>query len=272
MISWCLYINKVLCFQHSWSIAMSFLISWGTGLFLDTSICSHDALMDLLQIEAAPGFIADDVSTDIQPAHWKLLVSWMYETCSHLKANPSVFPMAVLLLSKRLDLAYVDKESYQKQAATAIFIASKVHDYHHVRAQHITRCCGSYFSSQELLNEELNFLHMLNYRLLIPSPCEFLGCFLSVLLPTIQNCWQNLVEDFTHIIARVFSQRLFLRRRPSLISAAALLVALKNIHTSPTDLEFIENKLSALIRVSVLDLIKETQTITYLPPLEKIDG
>lgn len=79
---------------------MSFLVSNGNGFFLDTSMCSHEALMDLLQLEAAPGFIPDNISTDIQEAHWRLLVSWMYEACSAFKVNPSVFQLAVLLLKK----------------------------------------------------------------------------------------------------------------------------------------------------------------------------
>lgn len=251
---------------------MSFLVSNGNGFFLDTSMCSHEALMDLLQLEAAPGFIPDNISTDIQEAHWRLLVSWMYEACSAFKVNPSVFQLAVLLLKKRMDVSYIDKKNYQIQAATSIFIASKLHDYQHIRVKHLTFYCGSYFATKELLEEELNFLQMLNHKLLTPLPCEFLSCFMVAILPTLKDSWLKIVEEFTILIARVLCQSTLLRHRPSLLSAAALIIVLENIATTSTDLEEIKYRLSILIRVSVLELDKETQVISDLPPLQKIDG
>ena len=150
----------------------------------------------------------------------RLLVDWVLKTFS---LEPESHYLAVSIVDRYSSLVQITVEEYHMVGVTAIFIASKYHEVDRPCPciEDLVHLCGGLYTRQDILDMEVRMLNTLNFRISVALGCSFVGRFLDIAKAGELACHAS-----RYYMDRVFIEKYYLCRRPSLFAATAVLLSL----------------------------------------------
>jgi G2/mitotic-specific cyclin 2 len=159
---------------------------------------------------------------------WKMrsvLIDWLVEVHWKLKLLPETLFLTVNLIDRFLTLRSVSLAKFQLVGITATLIASKYEEILSPSVSNFVYLSDGSYDEQEILNAECYMLNSLQFVLSSPNPYVFLRRISKADNYDVQT--RTLSKYF---LETMLLEPLFLKFRPSQLSAASILLARKMLN------------------------------------------
>lgn len=197
----------------------------------DDDIYRH-LLRNETRFVANPNYMLE-IQRDIQHSMRSILIDWLVEVGSEYQLSRQTLYLTVNYIDRLLSKISVDRSKLQLVGITAMFIASKYEQLCPPRVDDFVYISDNTYTREEVLQLEGVFLHYLGFNLTAPTPYEFFRRYTSVVAMTTQG------KHLTHfLMERLLQESNYMRYRPSVITAAAMFLALYALKQQPWSREF----------------------------------
>nr|XP_023695600.1 G1/S-specific cyclin-D2-like [Paramormyrops kingsleyae] len=183
------------------------------------------------------------------------LANWTLQVCSEHGSVDAVFPLAISLLDRYLSQSFSLPISPLCLTAACILLASKLADEKAVGADALCTAARFAFLPQHLRDMEIIVLASLHWDITAVTPQDFLPHFLSALRDragTLGGDTESLRSFLrarsSTLAALCVCQSQFLGTRPSVIAAAALNCALRELGLQRVQLDRMTSTLAGLCK------------------------
>merc|ERR1719499_1998565 len=161
--------------------------------------------------------------TDINSRMRAVLVDWLVEVHAGFRLKQETLFLAVNLLDRYLASAHVERSRLQLVGVVSLFVAAKFEEVCPPPVRRLAYMTAGAYTVEEIMNFECLFLAKLNFKILVPTAAQFLDIM-------VQECK---VDSKTTDLAYYALELAMLetapwRHHPSLLAAAALLIAAKS--------------------------------------------
>merc|ERR1719499_2499796 len=161
--------------------------------------------------------------SDINSRMRAILVDWIIEVHFGFRLRKETLFLAVNLLDRYLSVSTIDRSRLQLVGVVALLVASKFEEMRPPQVRRLAYMTAGAYTVEEIMNFECLFLAKLNFKILVPTAAQFLDIM-------VQECK---VDSKTTDLAYYALELAMLetapwRHHPSLLAAAALLIAAKS--------------------------------------------
>ena len=100
----------------------------------------------------------ETIQNDIKPYMRKIVVGWMMEVCDEENVYKLVFPLAVYILDKFLQVNRITRNVFQLVACVCLFISSKVFNVVAISAERLVLYSDNSITIENLIVSRMNFV------------------------------------------------------------------------------------------------------------------
>ena len=181
--------------------------------------------------------------TQITPIMRAILINWIVEAHLKFKLHPETLYLTVNILDRYLSRVRVDRHRLQLVGATALLIASKYEEVYPPEIRDLIDKTGDAYSHREFLDMEDCILNTLGFQFSGPTAYPFLVrfLFLTDATPTMRDAAHYYLE-------RVLQDYDYVAKRPSLVAAAAVCLALN--HPQIRQKNHLDEELPGVVRTT----------------------
>ncbi|XP_048869690.1 G1/S-specific cyclin-D2-like isoform X1 [Brienomyrus brachyistius] len=183
------------------------------------------------------------------------LTNWTLQVCGEHGSADSVFPLAISLLDRYLSQSFSLPISPLCLTAACVLLASKLADEEAVSAEALCMAARFAFLPQHLRDMEIIVLASLHWDITAVTPQDFLPHFLSALRDRTGTLGRDTARLRSVLRARCSTlaalcicDSQFLGTRPSVIAAAALNCALRELGVQRVQLDRMTSTLAGLCK------------------------
>ena len=164
-----------------------------------------------------------DRQDDINEKMRAILIDWLVEVHMKFRLVPESLYLCVQLIDRYCSVADVPRTKLQLVGVTALLVACKHEEIWPPEVRDCVYITDRAYDRQEVLDMEQTILRVLKWKISKPTAYPFLDRFLCL----------TEASDMTRHAASYYMERTlqeheFLKYRPSLVSAAAVVLALNN--------------------------------------------
>ena len=161
---------------------------------------------------------------DINEKMRAILVDWLIEVHHKFKLLPETLFLTINLIDRYLEKQVIHRTKLQLVGVTAMLIASKYEEIYAPEVRDFVYITDKAYDKQEILKQEYELLSQLDFNVCTPSSFRFLERFSKVAGLDLKQF--NLAR---YLIELPLIEYRMLKYTPSLLSSAALFLALKII-------------------------------------------
>lgn len=160
---------------------------------------------------------------DINSKMRAILVDWLIEVHMKFRLVPDTLYLCINIIDRYCDIVKVQRNKLQLVGVTALLIACKYEEIYPPEVRDCVFITDRAYRREEVLAMEQDILGRLNYRISVPTAYPFVQRFLSLAKasPLTRHAANYYME-------RTLQEHDLLRFRPSLLSAASVILALSN--------------------------------------------
>eukprot|EP00586_Coscinodiscus_wailesii_P008525 CAMPEP_0172523894 /NCGR_PEP_ID=MMETSP1066-20121228/293900_1 /TAXON_ID=671091 /ORGANISM="Coscinodiscus wailesii, Strain CCMP2513" /LENGTH=477 /DNA_ID=CAMNT_0013306991 /DNA_START=1016 /DNA_END=2449 /DNA_ORIENTATION=- len=153
----------------------------------------------------------------------KILIDWLVVVHMKFRMLPPTLHLCINLIDRYCSMIHVKRGKLQLVGITALMIAGKYEEIDIPDVDEYVQLCDKAFEKKELLNMERDMLQRLRYKITVPTAYPFLQRFLHLVK----------ASQLTRFVSNYYMEKAlhdheFLRYRPSILSASAVILALNN--------------------------------------------
>jgi len=192
------------------------------------------------------------VQSHIAPHMRKIVTDWMLEVCEDQQCKPEVFFLSINYLDRFLSKVNIQKNQFQLCASVCILLASKFSQVVPVSTDKLVIYTDSSVTAQELRQWEMKILNVLQWELSSVTTHSFLQHYihgLGAIVGSKANI-HKIVSQTESIAAMAATEYAFISAKQSVLAAAALSVAVKEVFEDEKESEEIIQRLAELIKCS----------------------
>jgi len=160
---------------------------------------------------------------DINARMRAILIDWLVEVHMKFRLVPDTLYLCVNIIDRYCSLVQVARNKLQLVGVTALFIASKYEDIYPPEVRECVFMTDKAYQKQEIIKMEKDILNRLRFKITVPTAFPFLKRFLHL-----SNASALTSNAANYYMERTLQEHDMLRYRPSLVSAAAVILALNN--------------------------------------------
>ncbi|KAF0910823.1 hypothetical protein E2562_004790 [Oryza meyeriana var. granulata] len=108
-----------------------------------------------------------------------VLVDWMAEVACGFNLRDEILHLAVSYVDRFLSREVISRDKLQLLGATALFVAFKYEDSHHGSARIFSASTANTYTTQQVVEMEVDILRILNHEVGSPTVITFLRRFLT---------------------------------------------------------------------------------------------
>jgi len=160
---------------------------------------------------------------DINAKMRAILVDWLVEVHMKFRLNPETLYLCINIIDRYCNLVNIARSKLQLVGVTALLIACKYEEIYPPEVRDCVYITDRAYQRQEVLDMEQDILNRLRFKITVPTPYPFLQRFLTL----------TKASQLTRFAAQYYTERTLqeydvLKFRPSLVCAAAVILALNN--------------------------------------------
>ena len=195
---------------------------------------------------------------DINEKMRSILVDWLIEVHFKFKLLPETLFITINLIDRYLEKTEIKRQRLQLLGVTAMWIACKYEEIYAPEIKDFVYITDNAYEQKDILDLEYEVLRTLEFNVTTPSPFRFLERYAKLIdvdPKTFNLAW--------YLIELPLIEYKMLKYKPSLISSAALFVALKIQKKEVRWNEKMTNLNSFNIRLNRKNSINHTNILTY---------
>jgi cyclin B len=154
---------------------------------------------------------------DIDERMRAILIDWLVEVHKKYKLQPVTLFTTVSLVDRYLALTSVRRRRLQLVGVAAMLIAAKVEEIHPPEVKDFTYITDNSYTSQELLNAEVDMLNALDFKVVVPTAIHFLD-----FLARANGCSDQHRELARYLVDLSLLDVKMLRHRPAQLVGSAI--------------------------------------------------
>jgi G2/mitotic-specific cyclin-B, other len=185
---------------------------------------------------------------DINEKMRAILVDWLIEVHHKFKLLPETLFLTINLIDRYLEKQVIHRTKLQLVGVTAMLIASKYEEIYAPEVRDFVYITDKAYDKQEILKQEYELLSQLDFNVCTPSSFRFLERFAKV--AGLEQKQFNLAR---YLIELPLIEYRMLKYNPSLLSSAALFLALKIIPKHRETEDFDANGEAIRVRLPAWD-------------------
>mmetsp|Transcript_6726 Transcript_6726/g.7297 ORF Transcript_6726/g.7297 Transcript_6726/m.7297 type:complete len:478 (+) Transcript_6726:159-1592(+) len=161
--------------------------------------------------------------TDINSKMRAILVDWLVEVHMKFRLVPETLYLCINIIDRYCSQVKVKRAKLQLVGVTALLLACKYEEIYPPEVRDCVYITDSAYDRDEVLNMEQDIVHKLGFRITVPTAYPFLQRFLNIVKAS--SLIKHAASYYTE---RTLQEHDLLRFRPSLICAAAVVLAINN--------------------------------------------
>lgn len=160
---------------------------------------------------------------DINAKMRAILVDWLVEVHMKFRLVPETLYLCINIIDRYCNLVNIARSKLQLVGVTALLIACKYEEIYPPEVRDCVYITDRAYQRQEVLDMEQDILNRLRFKITVPTSYPFLQRFLNL----------TKASQLTRFAAQYYTERTLqeydvLKFRPSLVCAAAVILALNN--------------------------------------------
>ena len=112
------------------------------------------------------------VQPNITEVDRKLIIKWMVHIIDSFDLSQYTLHLSIILLDKYLSVQLIEAKNFKAVAVTCIVLASKIEEQESIGIGAVINICDNMYSTDELINMELDILNKLNYNMYHQTICN----------------------------------------------------------------------------------------------------
>ena len=187
--------------------------------------------------------------TNIKPHMRKIVTDWMLEVCEDQQCQSEVFFLAVNYLDRFLSRVNIKKTQFQLLASVCMLLASKFYDVAPMKSEQLVIYTDNTVSVLELREWEIFVLSALQWELSAATAHSFIQHFCNKI-----NNDSNVRSQAETIAAQAATDYHFITTKQSVIAAAALAAALKELNSNSSEVLNLLKVVSSYIKTDLKEI------------------
>ena len=152
-----------------------------------------------------------------------ILVDWLVEVHMKFRLVQETLYLCVNIIDRYLSLVQVRRPKLQLVGVTALLLACKYEEIFPPEVRDCVYITDRAYTRQEILDMEREIVGKLEFKMTVPTACNFLQRFLHIVKA--KSCMKFAAAYY---LDRTLQDGYFLKYRPSLIAAAAVSLAINH--------------------------------------------
>lgn len=161
--------------------------------------------------------------SDINAKMRAILVDWLVEVHMKFRLVPETLFLCINIIDRYCSQVKIKRAKLQLVGVTALLIACKYEEIYPPEVRDCVYITDSAYQREEVLDMEQDIVHKLGFRITVPTAFPFLHRFLKLI-----NASPLVKHAASYYLERTLQEHDMLRYRPSLICAAAIVLAVNN--------------------------------------------
>ena len=195
------------------------------------------------------------VQSHIAPHMRKIVTDWMLEVCEDQQCQPEVFFLSVNYLDRFLSTVNIKKNQFQLCASVCILLASKFSQVVPITTEKLVIYTDNSVTVEELRQWEIKILNVLQWELSSVTTHSFLEHFIPGLSLSSKVNIPKVRRHAETIAALAATEYQFILAKDSVIAAAALAAAGKELVNDQTEAEEMVECLAAKMKCSTREIL-----------------
>ncbi|KAL7551788.1 hypothetical protein ACHAWF_014984 [Thalassiosira exigua] len=164
-----------------------------------------------------------DRQEDINEKMRAILVDWLVEVHMKFRLVPETLYLCVHIIDRYCSIADIPRSKLQLVGVTALFLACKHEEIYPPEVRDCVYITDRAYDRQEVLDMEQTILRVLDWKISLPTAYPFLDRFLGLVRAS-----EMTRHAAAYYLERTLQEHDLLDYRPSLVCAAAVVLALNN--------------------------------------------
>uniref|UniRef100_A0A7S1VC62 G2/mitotic-specific cyclin-B3 n=1 Tax=Grammatophora oceanica TaxID=210454 RepID=A0A7S1VC62_9STRA len=153
----------------------------------------------------------------------EILIDWLVEVHTKFRLFPQTLYLAVNILDRYCSKVQVERNKLQLVGVTALLLACKYEEIYPPEIRDCVYMTDRSYTRQSVLDMEQSIVASLQFRLTVPTGYAFLQRFLLILGAT-----DLMKHAASYYMERSLQEYSLVERRPSLVAAASVCLAINN--------------------------------------------
>jgi len=181
------------------------------------------------ETKTKPGMYMSTQS-DINAKMRAILIDWLVEVHMKFRLVPETLYLCVNIIDRYCKLVQVQRSKLQLVGVTALLIACKYEEIYPPEVRDCVYITDRAYQSSEVLDMEQDIVHKLGFRITVPTAYPFLHRYFTIVKASLL-----IKHAASYYTERTLQEHDMLRFRPSVICAAAVMLALNHPQFAEAD-------------------------------------